>query len=200
MPAPSASPGRPDPLRFWDGDHLVAEHDRRIWHRSGGQWTNYPCNPGSDPFCDAHAHRLLRSPDESGAVRFRPWVPAAGRPLPGTALAPEELTNLVLAPAGSVALFLHTPATPPRDPAHVRAGHVTERQHSSARSGPASGAPTAVVTPDGLREAVRSLLGDDRLASASFHRPAARLYVRRASHLGESTFVWVLSHTGIASR
>ncbi|MFJ1742450.1 hypothetical protein ACIOG4_27725 [Streptomyces microflavus] len=193
MPAPSATRGHPQPLRFWDGDHLVAEHDRRIRHRSGGQWTSLSYTSDSEPFHDAQAHCLLRSPQKSGAVRFRPWIPAAGRPLPGTALAPDELTDLVLAPASSVALFLHAPTGPSRDPARVRAGHRTKGQPGSAQSGTAAGAPTAVVTPDGLREAVRSLLGEDRLASASFHRPAGRLYVRRSSHLGVSTFVWVLS-------
>ncbi|MFI7089505.1 hypothetical protein ACIBUR_38705 [Streptomyces anulatus] len=198
MPAPSASRGRPHPLRFWDGDHLVTEHDRRIWHRSGGQWTSSSYAFASEPFHDAQAHCLLRTPEESGAVRFRPWIPAAGRPLPGTALAPDELRDLVLAPAGSVALFLHALTGPGRDPARVRAGHRTKRQPGRAQSGTAAGAPTAaaVVTPYALRAAVRSLLGEDRLASASFHRPAGRLYVRRSSHLGESTFVWVLSRSG----
>ncbi|MEW2434239.1 hypothetical protein AB0952_08660 [Streptomyces caniferus] len=189
----SPRPACPEPLRFWDGDRLAAVHDRRVWHRWGGRWVNYLFAEDSVPFTDAQARGRLWSPGEPDAVRFIPRAPAAGDPLPGTAVAADDIDRLVWAPARSVLPYLLLPAQARGGVHHLRAAHDFTQQLNAQQGWRATALQLPAITLPAARAAVRSLLEGGQKVNASCHRPAGRLYARQTLESGVMTFVWILS-------
>lgn len=196
----SPRPACPDPLRFWDGDRLAAVHDRRIWHRWGGRWVNYLFAEGSAPFTDAQARALMWHRDEPDAVDFRPRVPAANLPLPGSAVAARHTAGLVLEPALSVTPYLLSPAAHRGGVHHFQPAHDLLEQIGAQPEQATPEPPAQTNTVHTVRRALRLLLLDrEQPASVSYHRPAGRLYARQSSQLGVTTFVWILNRSAAAS-
>ncbi|MFB6885835.1 hypothetical protein ACFCY8_33950 [Streptomyces noursei] len=195
LPSPAPLPACPAPLRFWDRDRLAAVHGPQVWHRWGGRWVNYLSAEGTRPFTDRTAVGRLWYPQEPDAVRFIPYSPAAGRALPGAPVLAGDVDGLVLAPGRSAVPYVLLPQDHGDGVHHFVPAHESARRLAE-RGGLEAPARTPSVSLRVLRASLLAILDGEEQATASFHRPAGRVYARRASVLDTMTYVWVLSEDG----
>lgn len=195
--APPAAPvtACPAPLRFWDRDRLAALHGPQVWHRWGGRWVNYLFAEDTRPFTDRTAVGRLWYPEEPDAVRFIPYTPATDRTLPGAPLTADSVDDLTLAPGRSAVPYVLLPQGHRDSVHHFTPAHETARR-LAAQDGLDAPARKPSVSLQGLRTSLLAILDGEEQATASFHRPAGRVYGRQTSSLGTMTYVWVLSEDG----
>ncbi|MDX3068959.1 MULTISPECIES: hypothetical protein [Streptomyces] len=194
-PPPAPLPACLAPLRFWDRDRLAAVHGPQVWHRWGGRWVNYLFAEDTRPFTDRTALGRLWYPQEPDAVRFIPSTPAADHALPGAPVTAADVDGLVLAPGRSAVPYVLFPQGHREGAHHFVPAHEMARRLAELDDLDASGRRPS-VSLQGLRASLLAILDGEEQATASFHRPAGRVYARRASALGTMTYVWVLSEDG----
>ncbi|MFD9044419.1 hypothetical protein [Streptomyces bottropensis] len=190
-PPPAPLPACPAPLRFWDRDRLAAVHGPQVWHRRGGRWVNWFAED-TRPFTDPTALGRPWYPQESDAVRFIPYTPAADRALPGAPVTAGDVDGLVLTPGRSAVPYVLFPQGHRQGVHHFVPAHEMSRRLAERDGLDASGHRPS-VSLKGLRTSLLAILDGEEQAAVSFHRPAGRVYARRASALGTMTYVWVLS-------
>ncbi|WP_019061380.1 hypothetical protein [Streptomyces prunicolor] len=188
-------PTCPAPLRFWDHDRLAAVHGPQVWQRWGGRWVNYLFAEDTRPFTDRTAVGRLWYPQEPDAVRFIPYTPADDRALPGTPVSAGDIDGLVLAPGRSAVPYVLLPQGHRNGVHHFVPAHESARRLAE-RDGLAAPGRRPSLPLRMLRASLLAILDGEEQATVSFHRPANRVYARRASVLGTMTYAWVLSEDG----